>query len=256
MDCREAARFVQLRLDDEIEPVDCLQLDRHLESCPHCLRHVQAEANLKAKIKSKLSQSQSDVCAPSHLREHLVHRVRDERRTARLPVGRAMAACMGLFMVGLLSWSSTNSSDAVTVEEAVSKHSRHLPPEVRADASDERVNQFLQTNLGYPVAAPHFANQAVRPRLVGARLSSIRDRDVAYMMYDHRGARLSVFALPRGDEADRPEGFETRHVGGRVVHVGKRHGYNVVRWQHRGLSYSMVSDVDPAELVKLVSTAQ
>ena len=76
------------------------------------------------------------------------------------------------------------------------------------------------------------------------------------MMYDHRGARLSVFAYPHhGKGGLDARGFQRQRAGERDVYVGQRRGYNVVSWRDRGMNWSMVSDVDPGELVHLVRTA-
>jgi anti-sigma factor RsiW len=154
----------------------------------------------------------------------------------------------------VLSWSWT-SGPSLIPEEAVARHSVNLPPEVRADDA-KRVQRFLQKNLRYPVAVPHFETQNPNVRLVGARLSSLDDREAAYMMYDHRGAKLSVFAYPKPARFSRPNGFEEIHAGSHVLLVGKRRGYNVVAWEAGEVVYSMVSDLDPRELVELASTIE
>ena len=255
MDCRDAARFVQLRLDDEIEPLDCALLDRHLETCSHCQRTVGVEAEVQHSIRAKLQVAVESNPAPPALAHRIAQEIACERRDQRAPVGRAFAACLGLFAVGALTYNAS-STESHAVDETVTRHSRHLPPEVRAaDADREHVDSFLRANLAYPVAAPRFERTDVPTRLVGARLSNIQDRDVAYMMYDHRGARLSVFAYPDdgGDGLD-ARGFHRRRAGARDVYVGQRRGYNVVSWKDRGMNWSMVSDVDPGELVHLVKT--
>jgi anti-sigma factor RsiW len=250
MECRDTGRFSQLLLDDEIDAGDALELDTHLASCAACRAEVHAESLRHEAIRARLREGQARVRAPADLAVRVRRDLAEVHAEARFPWGRAMAAAVGVGMVAVLSVGSISAPDTRLVEEAVTRHSRHLPPEARGE-SDE-VQRFLRTNLRYPVAVPRF-DRAGRPvRLVGARLSSIDDRDAAYMMYDHRGARLSVFAYPRPSTAE-PRGLERREVGGRVVYVGRRNGYNVVNWHERDLEYSLVSDADPGELVQLVS---
>ena len=255
MECREAARFVQLRLDDEIEPVDCMQLDRHLDGCPRCRDVVESELWIQSGVRAKLADAHRKVDArpPPKLRAQILAAANDEAAGGRTPVGRAFAACMAMSVVGAMGWSAT-ASDTAFVEETVARHSRNLPPELRAGVADtDRIDRFLQRNLRYSVMVPRLSATNMPTRLVGARLSNIGKQDVAYMMYDHRGARVSLFAYPPAG-APVPDGFRQQKIGDRVVLVGQRRGYTVVSWRARDLEYSMVSNVDPGEMVHLASS--
>lgn len=254
MDCREAERFVQLRLDEEIEPADCADLDRHLERCPACYERVSSDVRFQSELKARLRDQLLSKTAPAALRARVLGEVRREAQGARLPVGRLVAASIAAAMLGALSWSAASKPPRV-YEETVERHSRNLPPEVRPVDDDAEVARFLKANLRYPVSVPRIAQRDMPVRLVGARLSNIDDRDAAYMMYDHRGAKLSLFAYPDHPGALRAaDGFERRVVGGRELYVGKQRGYSVVSWKEHGLLYSLVSDVDPAELVHLAGS--
>jgi anti-sigma factor RsiW len=157
-------------------------------------------------------------------------------------------------MIAVLSWSWT-SGPSLVPEEAISRHSINLPPELRADDAI-RVQHFLQKNLRYRVAVPSFQRQNPNVKLVGARLSSFDDREAAYMMYDHRGAKLSIFAYPKPQRFSKPNGFEEVRAGSHTLLVGNRRGYNVVAWDAGDVVYSMVSDLDSRELVDLASTLE
>jgi anti-sigma factor RsiW len=259
MDCRDAERFVQLRLDGEIEAVDCMALDRHLEGCPHCRERVERERVIQGTLRGKLKDgcSHEEAQCPPAMRDRILSRLaEEERRRTGLPMGRAVAVVGGVGLLAALSWGATSSS-ANDFEETVARHSSNLPPEVRVVTTDDaEVHRFLEKNLRYPVQIPRFERQDLPVRLVGARLSNISDRDAAYMMYDERGAKLSLFAYPVPRRFVEPEGFEHRSVGDKVFLVGKRRGYNVVAWRDQDLLYSLVSDVDPGELVRLASTAK
>lgn len=253
MDCNDAQRFVQLRLDEEIEPIDCVQLDLHLEDCPRCKEHVDREARFQAQLKNKLRASSGETC-PSSLRDRIQRAIEDDVEERSFPYGRAVAASFAAAILAGLSWGAT-SSPARIYDETVTRHSSNLPPEVRPTSADESdVNKFFQQNLRYRVQVPALARSDLPVRLVGARLSNIHDRDAAYVMYEHRGAKLSLFAVPSSGPSEDLEGLERRVVGGRELYVGSSRGYNVVSWKDHDVLYSLVSDVDPGELVRLVST--
>lgn len=256
MDCRDAQRFVQLRLDEEIEPTDCVQLDLHLEDCSSCRCGLEREAWFQAQLELRLREaiSRQEHTAPPSLRDRIRCELRNEAIESAFPYGRAVAASFAVAILAGLSWGAT-SSPARLYDDTISRHSSNLPPEIRALSNDEdEVHHFLQRNLRYQVQVPRAGSSELPVRLVGARLSNIRDRDAAYVMYDHRGAKLSLFAYPSQESLADISGLERRVVSGRELYVGSSRGYHVVSWKDRDLLYSLVSDVDPSELVQLAAS--
>ena len=247
MECREATRLVQLRADHEIAPDECDHLDAHLHQCEPC----RAELNASRRVRALLKDAATPSC-PDLVRERIERRVRSEQRVPVAPFSAVAVVLLGVVMAGLTF--SAGTEDEI-VEETVTRHGKNLPPEVGIDKN--QVQAFLRQNLRYSIAVPELRHRDRPVRLVGARLSNVRDRDAAYVIYDHRGARLSLFALPSESTPQRdPSGFQRQRVGERDVLVGRRRGYNVVSWKDRDLQYSLVSDVDKSELVELVSSVR
>jgi anti-sigma factor RsiW len=252
MDCREAERFIDLRLDGEIEPSEGVVLETHLSTCTICRTRYHAQGKCLTTVRSKLKEANEEARTPIGLRTRIVARVSDDEAREGFAWGRAVSVTLGVSMIAVLSWSGTNTSSLVP-EETVTRHSGNLPPEVRADYEDARgVQKFLASNLRYPVSVPRFErNPSVR--LVGARLSNLDDREAAYVMYDRRGSKLSLFAYPKPARFTRPADFREVQVGARTLLVGNRRGYNVVAWEEGDLVYSLVSDIDPKEMLDLAA---
>lgn len=256
MDCRDAERFVELRLDGEIEPTDAALLEVHLASCPGCRGSFERSGAFLGDVRGKLREVTERDRIPSGLRTRIVAHLRARERTEGVGWGRAISVTLGLSMIAVLSWSGAAGPPLVP-EDAVVRHSGNLPPEVRADIDDtRRVQRFLKQNLRYPVEVPRFDGRNPSVRLVGARLSNLDDREAAYVMYDRRGAKLSLFAYPKPTRFSRPSDFEEVRAGARTVLVGQRRGYNVVAWEAGDVVYSLVSDIDPRDLVELASTVE
>jgi anti-sigma factor RsiW len=116
------------------------------------------------------------------------------------------------------------------------------------------VSRFLSAHLEYPVELPRFDEERSNVRLVGARLASIANRDAAYVMYDQRGARISLFAYPKPRRFAPPPGFGEREAHGRTLQVGTHRGYNVVTWLSGNTVYALVSEVDHDRLVELAAS--
>ncbi len=255
MDCRDAHRFVQLRLDDEIEPADCTQLDLHLTGCAPCRSRIEREQRFELELRERLRRTVGQS-APATLRDRIGTDLATTSGNVRPAWTRAAIAAGGLFVLLGVSYNATRGPDVL--RESVKRHSSNLPPDVRSVSGEVEVDRFLRQKLTYPVVVPRLDQSGLPVRLVGARLSSIHDQDVALVMYDHRGAKLSLLAFPAGraEGARMPEGFVRRQVGNREIYVGADRGYNVVAWRDHETLYSLVSDVDPSEMVQLVAAVR
>ncbi len=245
--------MANLSFDGEIAPVDQAALQDHLDRCTGCRQNVQDSGRFQAKLRQELQRSSDSWRAPEALQHRITGRIR-----ANCPKHRGYRAWVPVLVgVGTVLTVALISvqNPPLDPEETVAKHSRLLPPEVRAKGGHEEVRNFLKKNLQYPIRVPTFApNKARDIRLVGARLSHIRNSDAAYMMYDQRGARISLFAYPKPPAFSKPRDFREEQVRGRPVMVGRHRGYSVVSWEQGELMYSLVSDVDRQELIQMVSS--
>lgn len=259
MDCGEAERLVQLDLDGEIDSEEKVGLALHVASCPPCKRSHERARWVHSGVRRRLAASveSAEAQPPDTLKSRVLGELRDAHPSSPGRGARIVAVLAA--GVGLIVYGATHEGDEdPLLEDAVTRHASNLPPEVRASALDRNeVDLFLRRNLRFPVAVPKLEDPAAdgSVRLVGARLAHLRDQDAAYVMYDHHGAKLSLFAAPEIARARAPEGFREQRVGDRTVLVGQRRGYNVVSWRdrERKMVYSLVSDVDQGQLLRLAS---
>lgn len=252
MDCRDVERQAQLSIDDELSGREKAELEQHLTRCGDCRDRVGTARWFHHQLCAKLSESSDVLHAPAGLERRICRHIRTQRPplwTLRYVLPAAVAA--GL--VGVLSFTPPQDA-GLDPEEAVIRHSRNMPPEVRARGSEGEVQRFFQRNLHYEVEIPRLPLRTPHLRLVGGRLSSLAKQEAAHLMYDHRGARISVFARPLGDGWSPPEHFIIRQVDGRSLLVGRLRGYNVVAPQRKNVLYSLVSDVDDVQLIELART--
>jgi anti-sigma factor RsiW len=259
MECPEVDRLADLSLDGETELAEQAEIERHLIACSTCRCKHQSRAWFHNNLRQKLQQSSDELVAPISLKDQIATQLRVEDRCApaALRWSRTVPATLALGTMVVLSWSMTSGS-TLDLEEPVAHHSRNLPPEVRA-RDGEKLQQLFKRNLRYPVRVPRLQKNdrgAATVQLVGGRLSNIKNHEAAYIMYDDRGARISLFAYPIDGRVNLPRDFQERRVGGRSMMVGKHRGYNVVAWESGDVLYSLVSDVDPTELVQLASTIE
>ena len=254
MDAREVERLADLSLDGELDPDEEARLKAELATSPESRRAFEQRSWFQSEVRNRLRDSCDSTEVPIGLRNRVCAQLTEEDGRVQDGVGwhRWMSATAAVVVIGLLSWTFDRNA-VLDPEEAVSRHVKSLPPEVRALGSAERVSNFLHENLDRRIIVPHFPRASGQVRLVGARLDNLSNRDAAYIMYDQRGARISLFAVPCATEPAGAPDFDERSVDGRRVLVGRHRGYSMVTWGIEGVVYSMVSDVDREELVRLVS---
>lgn len=255
MDCRDVERLAELSLDGEIDGKEQADLEVHLARCPACSRMVGARKWYQVQVRAKLQASTDEQPVPANLKNRIAATIQHEDKTTKsFPWRRAATVSVAACAILVGTWSSTGEA-TLDPEEPVSRHAKNLPPEVRARGSEREVRQFFEKTLNYHVAVPRPTRPTSNVRLVGARLSNIDNRDAAYVMYDQRGARISLFAYPKPHRFAMPSGFEERVVHGQHLRIGRHRGYNLVSWSSGQMVYALVSDVDADELVELaVST--
>lgn len=259
MDCTEVERTVDVWLDSELEDRDRAELERHLQKCPRCQSLADVRTRVRAAIRQKLREAMGPQAlasrAPAELRMKVLAALAQNRRPlwrralSPLPVA-AMAACA----LGALVVLATRPDDAL-LQEAIAKHHRDLPLEVTAASVGEPgLPSWFDGKLDFNPIPPRMERAGAR--MIGARLSQLREWPAAYYRY----------ALPRGQAGlfivDDPAGkFETV---GREVRVGNdtkvrmvnARGYNVAVWRKDEIVYSLVSDLAEQDLFQLVRAAQ
>jgi anti-sigma factor RsiW len=256
MDCAEFERSVDAFLDDEFEPRERAEADIHLAGCPRCEALAAAQGRARTALRTALRAAMGPAApsgrAPEAVRLRITEALARERRPlwrrlfAPIPLAAAAATAAAVLVV-----VAGHDPGGQLVEEAVRKHHRDLPLEVTTAAvGSEAIPGWFAGKLDFKPRAPRFSDQ--QARVVGARLSNLRELPAAYIKYQ----------LPRGHQAglfivDDPEGrFD---AGGRDVQIGPRHvriinsrGYNTVVWRQDHTVYSLVSDSGEEDLIQLV----
>jgi anti-sigma factor RsiW len=151
----------------------------------------------------------------------------------------------------MLFTATTRAHDPL-VEEAVQRHARDLPLEITAaGAASDSVPDWSKGKLDFNPRPPRFARPDMR--LVGARLSHISDRPAAYMRYELPRGRVGLFIVEDQDGRLWPARVFLGDPG--HVRIVNARGYNIAVWHRNGIAYSMVSDLDAAQLEALLQAA-
>lgn len=256
--CEDVQKLIHPYVDGELgndaagDGDERASFERHLSGCRACRDLASYQTMFKSALRQRMPRKQ----APADL----VARIRGD--LARMPVPvpawrrqlwRAtpvVAAAAILLLLGV-SLHRRGTTSAV-VSSSIQKHTSELPVEIASRDADS-VRTWFRGKVAFPVRAPHFAAEPAA-QLVGARLSNLRDRDAAYLVYEINGAKVSVFVFdPSLVELGEDDGY--RMVSGRKVYLDEHGPYNVALFSDRGVGYAITGDVDEQTMLRLVSAS-
>jgi hypothetical protein len=136
------------------------------------------------------------------------------------------------------------------LEDVVERHAREHPAEVSGPPT--QVATWFRDKLEFTVQPIEFARPDVR--LVGARISSVRDREAAAFYYDVHGRRVTVMVFEPAVPIDRVA--REMRIAGRGIYIGHARGRTIPVVQHHGLTYAIAGDLDSRALLQLAASAQ
>lgn len=257
--CDEAKRWVDAWIDQELDPSAALLIEAHMARCCAC----RAEADALGCVKRSLAGLREE-CAPTALRHRVLAALDEEDDSAEVAhaaaqrkkhaVGFALtgAALAGVVLAGgMRSRGDASTSQAgllPVIEDVARRHAHELPAEVSGSDPAE-VSRWFRGKLDIPVRPVTF--QGAPARLVGGRISNVRDRMAAALYYDVGGRRMTVFMF---DGALVPhEAVLQGSVDGRPYYITSSHGYTVTLTEVQGVGCAIASDLPPQEAARVVA---
>ena len=191
-------------------------------------------------------------------------------RRYAIPVAIVAAAAVVVAAVGRGAGGTTAGESEVMAAEAGSLplfeevarlHATPLPSDVR-DPQDGEVVSYFRGKVEFPVRPAAFPNG--NAKLVGVRVSNVRERRAAALFYEVRGRRMTVvvYSDPRLRAQAHTQvllggpGMLIERVNGRPVAHRRVGGYTVSAMQYDGLTYALTGDMDERTLVRMAATAQ
>lgn len=259
--CDDARRWLDAWADQELDPSAAVHVEAHMAHCRCC--RVEAE-NLKA-LKRSLAGLREESC-PTALRFKIaaaldaadsaqeVEQSSVKRRKHALSFALTGAALASVVLASSdrtgQPGSTTAASMLPVMEDVAQRHARELPAEVQA-SDPSAVAQWFRGKIDIPVRPVVF--HGVPARLVGARVSGVRDQMAAALYYDVGGRRMTVFVFDRNLVA--PD-VEVRVAHGTPYVVASSHGYTVTLTEQQGVAYAIASDLPVQETVRIVQSAE
>ena len=241
MDCVEAKDLVHFYIDQELDLLRVVDVDKHLQSCAACRELYDRQRALRSSFKSDASYHR----APPELRERLRFALRTETKGAARPRGRwpgrwntglAIAATVVLSVSAVLYFAMPAPQDRLQ-DEIVSSHVRSLMVNHLSDvaSSDQHtVKPWFNGKLDYSPPVDDLTAQGFP--LIGGRLDYLDGRPVAALVYRHRLHVINLFVWPSEN------GHEQK------LQELSRQGYILLHWTQGSMEFWAISDLNEAEL--------
>lgn len=263
MTCHQVQECLLLYLADELPARDRECVHRHLTHCAACYDHaaelLQTEGRLQAVLEEELR-------IPDTLQERVMSAVRDlpaPRRpwswTLRFrpaaPAWRpvAAAACVAALAFGAGHWSATHHRspagaaaefDLLTLGAVHQRLDQGGEAELRAPGP-EPLSAALTPRVGFPVQPVDLRPEATH--LVGGQELKIVTAPVAYLHYQWRGARVSLFQMDARRLA--PPGLRQMPARRENYVAERKDGLSYVAWRSGGVNCVLVSREMPMHLL-------
>ena len=235
----EIRPLLNARLDEEIDPAQRADFDRHVKTCFACAKELEALESVRRSIRGGTPYYQ----APAHLRNQIRLALRGagyvDSSARSLMSWRPWAAVAAAFAVCALVSApflvNARNQGRVVAEELLSAHERALAGRsVDVISSDQHtVKPWFNGKL--PFSPPVTDLRAEGFPLEGGRLDYIGDRPVAALVYTRRLHRIDVFVWPAANEKTPPGYFE-------------RNGYSEISWTKDNFLFTAISDLNADEM--------
>jgi hypothetical protein len=229
--------------------------------CESCRARVALERRTTKLLRASATPQPAPLDLRARLSRDLTRRARRRAILQRLPARYSVPLGIAASVAGVALYlqrpetpSRVESETLALLDHVARTHARNIPVEV-VGPDVERVGSWFNGKVEFPVRPPHLRASAKQVNLLGARLSQVRWRDAATLLYDVGGHKVTVMVFDPGNLPLDRNGLRAVHVGNRDVYVGAARGRNVAVVQRGPIAYALSGDVDLGEMLQLAAYA-
>jgi anti-sigma factor (TIGR02949 family) len=242
MTCDQVRQLLHAYIDDELEIATALQIESHLPGCPQCTRAIEAAQV----VRTAVAQPEVYYPAPSALRDRLKHAIRSEIQKTTAPpkagfftnwrirpVAFSGLAASLLVAIGSVFLFFASGAPRGQIDELVGSHVRSLEADHLLDVAStdqHTVKPWFAGKVDY--SPPVLDLRAEGYPLIGGRLDYLGQQKVASLIYRRNKHVINLFIWPGNTSAET---------------LTKR-GFNLIRFECKGMTCWAVSDLNAAEL--------
>jgi anti-sigma factor RsiW len=254
LDCEEARLLVRDAARGGLDEAKKARIEAHVGSCAKCRALLASERALDHLLEERLPQ----YGAPLALKRRLRERIRSVGPLARVPrkptpKSRWLGPAAISFAAGIVFLFSLHrtpvQAGSAMVSEAVADHLRVVyrdrPTDVES-GEPHQVKPWFTGRLDFALPSVFAGDDEFT--LEGGSVGYYLNRKAAVLVYKRRLHRISLFvfraeglSFPRGEHA----------LKDHAVAVREERGFHVLLWRDGELGYSLVSDLNTDELLRL-----
>jgi len=249
LNCHEIQDLLHGYLDDELDVVSSLAIERHLQDYAMC---TQTYSNYQA-LRAAFRTSALSFQAPPHLHRRVRSAVRRastaDRTRLRGWSWHWLGACAALVLLALALWRFWPmpfgaGTDGRLTQDLVSSHVRSLMVSHLTDVTStdqHTVKPWFEGKLDFSPVVADLTGYGFP--LVGGRLDYLANRPVAALVYRRRQHVINLFVW-----------LAPHQAGGETIRLYQ--GYTLQHWTTAGMTYWAVSDLNDSELKEFVRLVQ
>jgi anti-sigma factor RsiW len=243
------APLLHAYLDSELDLVRSLELEEHLKTCPDCAQEIWTQQTLRQGLRSANLYHRAPAGLEARIRAVLPR----EKKVSEMPrrnLWNWVAVAAAILVALVLTWRMLPSflgrpQMELLAQEVVASHIRSLQPGhlLDVESTDQHtVKPWFNGKLDFSPPVKDFAEDGFP--LIGGRLDYIDRRPAAALVYQRHKHFINVYVWPESETRDRPARLESSQ------------GYNIAFWEHGGMYFCAVSDVNTSELQQFTQLLQ
>ncbi len=242
MDCTQTRNYLHGYLDREIDAITASAIEQHLETCAGC-KEIYAQQNV---LQAAVRQHATYHTAPDALADRILAKIGADsnalvmKRAPRrqwFQLGAAVAVTAVVTWITAIQLVSTSGDERIA-EQVIASHARSVLTNHIADvaSSDQHtVKPWLSSKLDFSPPVTDLTTAGYP--LIGGRLDYLDHRPVAALVYRHRQHLINLFVWP-----------DPKSGTAASMQIVSRQGYNLMHWSSAGMTYWVISDLNPAEI--------
>jgi anti-sigma factor RsiW len=266
INCNQVAELAPLYLSAELDRERAGAVDAHLRSCPSCMRELETQAQLDARMREVIAGERVDATSverwirarisaePRRKSASISPRPSQSHRRQSIVAAAGIAAMLVLIGLGYGRLMSPHVSRVDA--DAARDHQREVvEQEPRRWLSDRASISALAEGQGIAASVP-FALSSSPYHLERARLCFLDGRIFLHVVYTDGTREFSVYFHVRGGQ---PLPGSPREIdNGRILHTSTLGSEQVASLQTQSLTVVVVSDRysgDALQVARLAATA-